>query len=521
MINKLKISLLSIIFLVNIDLFSQVNVDAQGNRYKSGVSNILNAANPEDIGIRNAAQVQEDKDDPLVYGYVDDKDVLWSTTVWEIIDLDQRVNYPLLYPVTFDVVADNRRPMLWWLRQEIEKGNLDVYDRGGFHGEFIRKEEKIDDIFKIQKPTERGRNRIDDASQELKNLITVQVDSLNFNPYENPNLLSDEQKSIVNDTTFQKIFPFKIQDFEFRTNSTLTSDLFTYEMFKGFTNDDPNVQGGAPVRIMQPDGYADPLSLDEITEYTGICAQIIQDYFFVEGVDFYYLPLEYYSLKQWLIKGIWYFDKKYSELIYRPIGIAPVTTPIDPDDNSDDFGSSNDIICADNYEAPPVDGPDSDNDGLSDLDEDSYGTDPLVADTDGDGFNDGDEINKWFTEPTDVAIKPTPEEILAFDSCSEREEEEVVVKKSNLSPLFWIYYPHARDILKLGRAYNERNTSKSITFDDIINSRRFSSVIYKEENVYENREVKDYIKNNSFMRLLESERIKEKIRNFEHDMWSW
>ena len=42
-----------------------------------------------------------------------------------------------------------------------------------------------------------------------------------------------------------------------------------------------------------------------------------------------------------------------------------------------------------------------------------------------------------------------------------------------------------------------------------------------EENVYENREVKDYIKNNSFMRLLESERIKEKIRNFEHDMWSW
>ena len=42
MINKLKISLLSIIFLVNIDLFSQVNVDAQGNRYKSGVSNIFN-----------------------------------------------------------------------------------------------------------------------------------------------------------------------------------------------------------------------------------------------------------------------------------------------------------------------------------------------------------------------------------------------------------------------------------------------------------------------------------------------
>ena len=211
MINKLKISLLSIIFLVNIDLFSQDNFDSQGNRYKSGVSNILNAENPEDIGIRNAAQVQEDKDDPLVYGYVDDKDVLWSTTVWEIIDLDQRVNYPLLYPVTFDVVADNRRPMLWWLRQEIEKGNISVYDRGGFHGEFNRKEEKIDDIFKIKKPTDRGKTRIDDSKQELKNLVTIQVDSLNFNPYENPNLLSDEQKAVINDTTFQKIFLMKLK----------------------------------------------------------------------------------------------------------------------------------------------------------------------------------------------------------------------------------------------------------------------------------------------------------------------
>ena len=87
--------------------------------------------------------------------------------------------------------------------------------------------------------------------------------------------------------------------------------------------------------------------------------------------------------------------------------------------------------------------------------------------------------------------------------------------------MFWVFYPHAREILQKGQAFNNRNLSQSISFDDIINSRRFHSVIYKEENVYENREVKDYIRNNSFMRLLESERIKEKIRNFEHDMWSW
>ena len=147
----------------------------------------------------------------------------------------------------------------------------------------------------------------------------------------------------------------------------------------------------------------------------------------------------------------------------------------------------------------------------------NYSTNPSLADSDEDGISDGDEINLWFTDANDISSKPSDDEIVKFNTCSELQ----TVKKNDLNPLFWIYYPHARDILKLGTAYNNRNTSKFISFDDIINSRRFSAVIYKEENVYENREVKDYIKNNAFMRLLESERIKEKIRNFEHDMWSW
>ena len=513
MISKLKIFFLSVIVLINVDIFSQSNVDAQGNRYKSGVSNALNAVNPESIGIRTAVQVQEDKDDPLAYGFVDDKDILWSTTVWEVIDLDQRVNYPLLYPINFDVVADNRRPMLWWLRQEIEKGNIDVYDRGAYHGEFLRKEEKIDDIFKEKKNNDRGNERISDARRELKKLITNQVDSLKFDPYKNPNLLSEEQLAIVNDSNFKKIFPFKIKDFAFRTNTKLTSDLFTYEMFRGFTNEDPDIGFGAPVRIMQPDGYADPLTQEEITEYAGICAEIIEDYFFEEGVDFYYLPLEYESLKQWLIKGIWYFDKKYSELIYRPIGIAPVATPIDPEDNNEVT-----VTCIQNYVAPELTGIDSDNDGISDEEElNNFDTNPNLADSDEDGISDGDEINLWGTDANDISSKPSDDEINKFNTCSELQ----TAKKNDLNPLFWIYYPHARDILKLGTAYNNRNTSKYISFDEIINSRRFSAVIYKEENVYENREVKDYMKDNAFMRLLESERIKEKIRNFEHDMWSW
>ena len=55
------------------------NIYSQSH-YKTGNSNILNAQNPNEIGVRTAVQVQEDKDDPLTYGYVDDKDILWSTT---------------------------------------------------------------------------------------------------------------------------------------------------------------------------------------------------------------------------------------------------------------------------------------------------------------------------------------------------------------------------------------------------------------------------------------------------------
>ena len=55
----------------------------------------------------------------------------------------------------------------------------------------------------------------------------------------------------------------------------------------------------------------------------------------------------------------------------------------------------------------------------------------------------------------------------------------------------------------------------------LLNSRRFNGHMYKMENVYGDREVKDYIKDNALMQLLESERIKDKIRSFEQDMWNY
>jgi hypothetical protein len=43
-----------------------------------------------------------------------------------------------------------------------------------------------------------------------------------------------------------------------------------------------------------------------------------------------------------------------------------------------------------------------------------------------------------------------------------------------------------------------------ISFDQILNSRHFNSIIYKEENVYGDREIKDYMKDNAQSQLLES-----------------
>ncbi|MFO8146526.1 MAG: gliding motility protein GldN, partial [Gillisia sp.] len=62
-------------------------------------TNMLNAKSPDDIGkLSDAEMVVKKESKPLEYGYVDERDILWSKNTWEIIDLDERVNFPLYYP---------------------------------------------------------------------------------------------------------------------------------------------------------------------------------------------------------------------------------------------------------------------------------------------------------------------------------------------------------------------------------------------------------------------------------------
>ena len=54
----------------------------------------------------------------------------------------------------------------------------------------------------------------------------------------------------------------------------------------------------------------------------------------------------------------------------------------------------------------------------------------------------------------------------------------------------------------------------------MLNSRRFNATIYKEENIYEDRQIDDYIQEDALRMLLESERIKSVIRDYEQDLWN-
>lgn len=87
--------------------------------------------------------------------------------------------------------------------------------------------------------------------------------------------------------------------------------------------------------------------------------------------------------------------------------------------------------------------------------------------------------------------------------------------------LFWVWYPDARKVLHEAKVFNQRNSAQPISFDMLLNARRFNAVIYKEDNVHGDREVKEYISDNALFQLLEAKRIKETIRDREQDMWSY
>lgn len=274
-------------------------------------ANLLNAKIPEEIGLKSTSQLSSDNDKPLEYGYVDDRDVLMGKTVWEIIDLNERINFPLYFPIDTANIGSDRRSLYDVLTKAIKNGELtEVYSDSYFNTK------------KSYKDIQASLTRIDttDAGREQRN-----------------------------------------------AGQTIS-----------------------PEYILKQD-----LTAQDVSQYK--------------------------------IKGYWYFDKRQSELKYRLLGICPVT----PD-------------------------------------------------------------------------------VYTMNS----EEKDYI-------ELFWVFFPAARDVLHESKAFNDKNSAMPISFDQILNSRRFNAVIYQEENVYGDRTIVSYMKDNAQNQLLESERVKEKIRDFEENMWNY
>jgi len=291
--------------------FLIIVVSILGSVVSYAQSNLLNAKIPEEIGLKSAAQLNLDNDRPLEYGYVDDRDVLMGKTVWEIIDLSERINFPLYFPIDTANIGPNRRSLYDVLTKAIRSGEItEVYSDSYFNTKKSYKDIKSS-LTRID-TTDAGREQIN-AGQQI-----------------------------------------------------------------------------SPEYIIKQD-----LTAQDVTQYK--------------------------------IKGYWYFDKRQSELKYRLLGICPVT----PD-------------------------------------------------------------------------------VYTMNS----EEKDFI-------ELFWVFFPSARYTLHDAKAFNDKNSAMPVSFDQILNSRRFNAVIYQEENVYGDRDIVSYMKDNAQNQLLESERVKEKIRDFEENMWNY
>lgn len=85
--------------------------------------------------------------------------------------------------------------------------------------------------------------------------------------------------------------------------------------------------------------------------------------------------------------------------------------------------------------------------------------------------------------------------------------------------LFWIDYNEFRDLFAKQKVYNFNNDAVRLSFDDVFLKRYFSSRIFRETNPYDNRSIGSY--STGLDAMLESDRIKKDMFNYEQDLWEY
>jgi hypothetical protein len=73
-------------------------------------------------------------------------------------------------------------------------------------------------------------------------------------------------------------------------------------------------------------------------------------------------------------------------------------------------------------------------------------------------------------------------------------------------------------VLANAEAFNPWNDGGRMTFDQLLESRRFGSHVAKEGNVHDRRITEQA---RGLDAVLEGEAVKERIHRFEHDLWNY
>ncbi len=182
--------------------------------------------------------------------------------------------------------------------------------------------------------------------------------------------------------------------------------------------------------------------------------------------------------------------------------------------------------------------------------EDDRFTTPITADEAMNAFGNGNDTSKRYDADGNVVgyvVRPKavdPDSIYKFRIKEEwvfdKESSRLFVRILGIAPVipirlsngmimensehavWWVYYPDIRASLAKYDVYNGKNYGARMTWEDLFESRMFSSYIIKSslDNPYDLTLAGVY-PNNTLFRLLEGENIKDKIFNYEQNQWQY
>jgi gliding motility associated protien GldN len=90
-----------------------------------------------------------------------------------------------------------------------------------------------------------------------------------------------------------------------------------------------------------------------------------------------------------------------------------------------------------------------------------------------------------------------------------------------VTPIFWVYYPDLRPMLAKYEVYNGKNYGARMSWEELFESRMFASRVIKSTiNNPNDLLISAYVKD-PILALLEGENIKDKVFNYEQDLWSY